>query len=104
MGDGGLRWENARAPADYVSGAVAGRPAESWREPISPRDRLEERVLCGLRLAGGLAVDAALEAAFGAGARRMADRGLLRVERGLWIPTRTGRALLNALITGVVVT
>ena len=102
LGEGGVRWENARAPADYLTGVAAGAPAEAWREVVDATAVLEERVLCGLRLRGGLRPDADLRARFGEGAAAMIARGLLDPCEERWIPTARGRALLNALIARVV--
>jgi oxygen-independent coproporphyrinogen III oxidase len=101
-GEGGTRWENARSPTAYLAGATRGVPAEAWREDADAATVQEERVLCGLRLWGGLVPDEPLRARFGTGAAAMAARGLLDLCEERWTPTTRGRALLNALIAGVV--
>lgn len=101
-GEEGERWENERHAGRYVEAALAGRPRETFRERIDAAARLEERVLTGLRLDRGLVVDAALEARFGAAARRLAAEGLLRTDGGRWRVTDRGRLLLDRVVVRLV--
>lgn len=97
-GAGGARWENARHAGRYMRAALDDAPAEASREAISPDDRLDDRVMCGLRLDRGLPVDAALEARFGATARRLAGEGLLTGLPDRWRVTERGRAILDRVV------
>ena len=94
-GDAAERWENERHPGRYIDAALAGRPAETFRDAITPADRLEERVMCGLRLDAGLPVDPALADRFGPAAARLAADGLLTGLPDRWAATPRGRAILD---------
>jgi oxygen-independent coproporphyrinogen-3 oxidase len=54
---GDIRYGNARSVARYCATLEAGRlPVESW-ECLTPRQRLAERLILGLRTSDGIAVD-----------------------------------------------
>lgn len=97
IGAGGERYENERDPAQYLAAAGAGR-ATGAREVVDALALAEERLLTGLRLDRGVAVDADLEARFGEAAARLAARGWLRVDGGRWRATDRGRLLLDRLL------
>lgn len=97
-GLGGERWENLRHAGRYMQAALAGAPGETFRDAIDPPSRLEDRVLCGLRLDRGLPVDDRLDRAFGAAARRLADEGLLTGLPDRWRTTDRGRAILDRVV------
>lgn len=101
-GEGAERWSNVRSAKGYMAAALAGAPAEESREAIDADGRLEDRVLCGLRLDRGLAVDAALDRRFGASARRLADQGLLDGLPRRWRATDRGRAILDRVVLELV--
>lgn len=98
--DAGVRWENERHAGRYMAAALAGRPAVRTEEHLDAAALRDERVLTGLRLDAGLPVDTALEAAFGANARRLERRGLLSVSTtpGRWRLTEAGRLVLNQVV------
>ena len=100
-GGGGVRWENARALGAWFAGVFAGAPAESQSEALDAATLAEDRVMTGLRLDRGLAVDADLAARFGAAADRLAAQGLLAVSPGLWRVTDRGRLLLNRVVVSL---
>jgi oxygen-independent coproporphyrinogen-3 oxidase len=96
---GGERWENERHAGRYMEAALAGRPRERFRETLDAETLLEERAMTGLRLDAGLPVDAALEAAYGAAAARLVERGLLTwPEPTRWRLTERGRLLMNQVV------
>ncbi len=101
-GDGAERWENLRHAGRYMQAALAGRPGETFRDLLDAAERLEDRVLCGLRLDRGIAVDPALEARFGDRARRLAEQGLLGGLPRRWRATARGRAILDRVIVDLV--
>ena len=97
-----VRWENARPLARYLAGALAGTPAEQSSDVIDADTLLEERLFTGLRLEAGLPIDGALEARFGAAARRQAEAGLLVCSPTHWRTTPRGRLLLNRVVLAMV--
>lgn len=97
----GQRWENTRHPARYMEAALARQPGETFREDLDEADLVMERVMTGLRLDRGLAVDAGLRARFGAGAAAAAARGWLRDEGEVWRLTDQGRVLLDSVLVTI---
>jgi oxygen-independent coproporphyrinogen-3 oxidase len=51
---GGERWHNVSSTTEYVERMEAGAPVVAERRPLSPRERLEEALFMGLRLAEGI--------------------------------------------------
>lgn len=92
------RWENARHPGRYQRAAMAGAPAETFRETLAAATLSEEALMCGLRLDRGLEPTAAHRARFGAAAERLARLGLLAVGAERWQVTGRGRLLLNTVL------
>jgi putative oxygen-independent coproporphyrinogen III oxidase len=72
----GVRWWNVKRPADYARRVHAGESPEAGREVLGADERRTERVMLGLRLAEGLALDGLGEGADRM-ARRLASDGLL---------------------------
>lgn len=103
-GEGGVRWENERHAGRYMAAALSGRPGERFRETLEAADLRHERVMTGLRVDAGLHLDADLEAAFGANADRLVERGLLRRLEAppRWALTDAGRLLLNQVLADLV--
>jgi oxygen-independent coproporphyrinogen-3 oxidase len=54
----GVRWKNVPGTADYVDRVTSGQDIVSERRVLSPNDRLEEALFTGLRLTGGLDIEA----------------------------------------------
>ena len=54
----GVRWKNVSAPADYVDRVTAGVSIQSERRHVSVSERVEEAMVTGLRLCGGVDLDA----------------------------------------------
>lgn len=101
--DGGaVRWSNPPKIERWHAAAVAGAPLDAETIPISPAERLEERVMCGLRMDRGVAIDPALEARFGVRARALEADGLLSCAEGRWAATPAGRAVLDSLVLELV--
>jgi len=55
---GAVRWKNVSATTDYVDRVNAGASVQSERRAMASSERVEEALFTGLRLAGGLDVDA----------------------------------------------
>jgi oxygen-independent coproporphyrinogen-3 oxidase len=101
---GGVRWWNVKHPSTYAGLLAEGRSPEAEREELTAEQRNMERVMLGLRLSGGLPLDAVSDDA----ASRVPDlvaRGLLDpegVERGRLALTLRGRLLADAVIRDLV--
>jgi len=54
---GGVRWWNARHPTAYAQRLAAGGSPAQAREVLDTNQRRTERVLLGIRLRAGLALD-----------------------------------------------
>jgi oxygen-independent coproporphyrinogen-3 oxidase len=97
---GGVRWWNVKHPARYAAALSDGGSPEAGREQLTEGERHEERVLLGVRLAGGLEL-AALGGGGRAAAARAAEDGLLdaaAVAAGRAVLTRRGRLLADAVV------
>ena len=55
----GVRWKNVSGTEDYITRVTAGREVVTDRRVLSSSDRLEEALFTGLRLTGGMDIDAA---------------------------------------------
>ena len=55
---GGARWKNVAATEGYVARIAEGAPVESERRVMSATERMEDALFTGLRLTGGVDVDA----------------------------------------------
>ncbi len=98
LGAGGERWANERHAGRWMRAALAGRPAETFREALDAETIQWERLFCGLRLDAGLEVDAAMTETYGPAARRLAARGSLEIEGDTWRASPSGRLLLDSLL------
>jgi len=58
-GGSARRYKNARDPRAYMRAALAGTPAEGEVEELDAEARLRERIMLGLRLRGGIDLEAA---------------------------------------------
>ena len=54
---GGIRWWNVKHPARYAALLEAGASPAAGRETLDERARLTERIMLGIRMRGGLALD-----------------------------------------------
>jgi oxygen-independent coproporphyrinogen-3 oxidase len=92
----GVRWWNVKHPAAYAAALADGRWPAAARELLAPGQRRAEDILLRIRLAEGLPVDDALDAA----ARTLAADGLLepaRLAAGSAVLTAGGRLLADAV-------
>ena len=94
---GGVRWSNVRRPAEYARLVAAGVAPEAGREVLDDAARRIERVMLGLRLAEGLALDAGDHPAAAAAlaARGLLDPGALAAGRAVLTPR--GRTLADVV-------
>ena len=97
---GGVRWWNTRLPRDHAQATAAGRSPAAGRELLDPATRRRERVLLGIRLAGGHPVDDLLPAGRTAAGRLAADGLLdpLPLASGRLVLTLRGRLLADAVL------
>lgn len=95
---GGVRWWNVKHPRAYAQRLAGGLSPAAGREVLSPEDVALERLLLGVRLAEGLDVGSASEAAALARlvADGLADDGAARA--GRVILTLRGRLLADAVV------
>jgi putative oxygen-independent coproporphyrinogen III oxidase len=96
----GTRWWNVKHPAAYAARIEAGESPAAAREMLGAEARRVERVLLGVRLADGLAVEA-LDAEGLRAASHFADRGLVdgtALAAGRIVLTREGRLLADAVV------
>ncbi|HEV2891970.1 MAG TPA: radical SAM family heme chaperone HemW [Frankiaceae bacterium] len=101
---GGVRWWNVRLPREHAAAVAAGRSPAQAREVLDDESRRVERVLLGVRLAGGHPAtdldDTGREAAAG-----LADDGLLdaaALAGGTLVLTRRGRLLADGVVLRLV--
>jgi oxygen-independent coproporphyrinogen-3 oxidase len=93
----GERWWNVRLPAVYAARLARGEDPAAGREQLGEAELALERVMLGLRVRGGLALDA-----LGAAARRRVSReqarGRVRIVGGRVELTLEGRLFADAVI------
>jgi oxygen-independent coproporphyrinogen-3 oxidase len=101
----GVRWRNVSATADYVDRLSAGQSAIAERRVLSGRERLEEALFTGLRLADGLEIDAIgrsygvdVWARYGDALQPFIEEGLVRREGGRVRLTRHGMLVANEIM------
>jgi oxygen-independent coproporphyrinogen-3 oxidase len=101
----GVRWRNVSATADYVDRLSAGQSAIAERRVLSGRERLEEALFTGLRLADGLEIDAIgrsygvdVWARYGDALQPFVEEGLVRREGGRVRLTRHGMLVANEIM------
>jgi oxygen-independent coproporphyrinogen-3 oxidase len=92
---GGVRWWNVLHPDRYGARLRAGSSPAAGREVLTADQRRTERVLLGVRLAGGLALEPAQRAA----AEALAEQGLVRLtgDGRRVVLTRRGRMLADTV-------
>ncbi|MEX5631839.1 radical SAM family heme chaperone HemW [Parafrankia sp. FMc2] len=97
---GGVRWWNVRHPTEYATRVGAGRSPAAAREVLDAAARRVERVMLGVRLVEGLAVDALCERGLAAAYGLAAD-GLVvgpELAAGRVALTRRGRLLTDTVV------
>lgn len=101
----GVRWKNVSATTDYIERTLAGESTRTDVRRLSPDERLGDALFTGLRLVGGLDVDAVgrrygvdVMARFGADLQPFLDEGLLRYADGRLRLTRRGMLLANEIM------
>ena len=87
---GGVRWWNVRHPRAYAERLAAGRSPAAGREVLGESERHAERVLLGVRLAGGLPL-ADLDGAGRAAVGGLVADGLVDGRAAVDARTPTGR-------------
>jgi oxygen-independent coproporphyrinogen-3 oxidase len=102
---GGVRWKNVSATGDYVDRVTSGRDIVTERRILSSSDRLEEALFTGLRLTGGVDIEAAgaryeidIWAAYGEALRPFLDAGWLIRDGGRLRLTREGMLMANEVM------
>ena len=95
----GTRWatEAPKAPNAWLS-AVAERSGQETRTRLSPEEQEEERVMMGLRLTDGIAVEPAMYLNKVNRINSLADTQLLELADNRLRLTPEGRPLLNAVL------
>jgi putative oxygen-independent coproporphyrinogen III oxidase len=100
---GGVRWWNVLRPRTYAERLAAGTSPAAGRERLTAEDRRTERIMLGLRLADGLALeddDSALAAAAGQAAAGRLDPDALDARRA--VLTLDGRLVGDAVARALV--
>ncbi len=101
---GGVRWWNAKHPADYAQRLAAGVSPALAREVLTEQDARLERILLEIRLREGLPLDVLHPAGRAAAGHQVAD-GLLQSEAygaGRAVLTLRGRLLADAVVRDLV--
>lgn len=93
-----FRWHNPPQIDRWHAAAIAGAPLDLEPVEVEADERIEERLMCGLRRDIGVEVSAEMQARFGARALRLEAAGLLAITAGRWAATDRGRMLLDTLI------
>jgi len=102
---GGVRWKNVSATEDYVERMNGGLSTKMERRVLSADERLEEALFTGLRLAGGIDLQA-IRACFGVDAWErygsalapFVTEGLVRREGPRLRLTRAGMLVANEIL------
>jgi oxygen-independent coproporphyrinogen-3 oxidase len=98
LGDTRFATLAAARPADYVAQVAAGGAGFAEREPLSPREAAEERVLSGLRIAEGAALaELAVLELSPAQIESFVELGLLADDPARLRATAAGRLVLDRL-------
>ena len=98
---GGVRWWNVKHPNAYAGRLASGASPAAGRETLTEEQRYDERVLLGVRLAGGLPLadlhDEARQAVAGLIADGLLD-GTAAVRDRAAVLTRRGRLLADTVV------
>jgi putative oxygen-independent coproporphyrinogen III oxidase len=87
----GVRWWNVKRPAEYARRLADGVVPQAGREELGEPERRLERVMLGLRLREGLALDAAGQRA----SAELADAGLIDLVGDRAVLTDQGRLVAD---------
>jgi oxygen-independent coproporphyrinogen-3 oxidase len=101
----GVRWKNVSATPDYVARVSAGEKLVTEERKLSSRERLEEALFTGLRLADGVDMGAAgdrygfdARARFGTALDPFVERGIVVRDGSRIRLTREGMLLANEVM------
>lgn len=105
-GSGGVRWENERHAGRWMRAALAGAPAERFREDVDRETLARERLLTGLRLEAGIVVPHDELALHAGGLVTARARGLVEVvdegQGGARVRlTAAGQPLLDRVVSDI---
>ena len=103
---GGVRTKNVSAVDDYVERISSGQSVISEVRRMDMAERLGDALFMGLRLTGGIDLDAMLRQygvdvwkRYGADLTRFVEAGLLRHDAGHLVLSRTGMLLANEVMS-----
>ncbi len=101
----GVRWKNVSATADYISRIRDGHSVAVERRELTALERVEEALFTGLRLTGGVDLDAVGRmygvdawARFGAALQPFVDAGVVQRDAGRVRLTREGMLVANEVM------
>jgi oxygen-independent coproporphyrinogen-3 oxidase len=101
----GVRWKNVSGTGDYIRRIDAGEPVVAERHELSPDERMEDALFTGLRLTGGLDIDAVgrrygvdVWGRYGKDLEPFVTAGVLRREAGWVRLTREGMLVANEIM------
>jgi oxygen-independent coproporphyrinogen-3 oxidase len=101
-----VRWKNLSSTTEYIAAVAAGGRLDTERRELTAREALEEALFTGLRLTGGIDLEA-LKARYGADVwalygpelEKFRDTGLLIYDGRLLRLTRAGMLLANEIMS-----
>ena len=101
-----VRWKNLSSTTEYIAAVVAGGQLEVERRELSRHEGLEEALFTGLRLAGGIDLNAMkvrygadVWALYGCELERFRDAGLLIYDGRFLRLSRAGMLLANEIMS-----
>ena len=101
----GVRWKNVSSTEEYVQRVADGQPVTGERRELSQEARLEEALFTGLRLSGGLDIEAAGDrygadvwAKYGTALQPFVEAGLVIREGATLRLSRDGMLLANEIM------
>jgi oxygen-independent coproporphyrinogen-3 oxidase len=102
---GGVRWKNVSATEEYVRRTGSGEPLVAERRELTRDERLEEALFTGLRLTGGIDLEATgrrydvdVWGRFGSGLEPFEDEGLLIRDGARIRLSRDGMLVANEIM------
>jgi oxygen-independent coproporphyrinogen-3 oxidase len=101
-----VRWKNLSSTTEYIAAVAAGGQLEMERRELSRHEGLEEALFTGLRLAGGIDLNAMkvrygadVWALYGCELERFRDAGLLIYDGRFLRLSRAGMLLANEIMS-----